>query len=170
MQRAGSRVPGRGHRASGAVYALCIAAALGLGCSSSAPSPNSFTNVYTQALAPNCTNSYCHFYGVPTKWSGLDLSNQVIAYWSMVDHLPEGAVCNAPSLGRRVVPFRPEDSILYQKVSQANPPCGVQMPADPAQLFPLGPGNPQVVFSGKALPSDQRQLIYNWIKEGAQNN
>jgi hypothetical protein len=159
------------HRgAGGAAYALLIAGALSVGCSSTASSPNSFTNVYGNVLAPNCTNAYCHFNLVPQRWSGLDLSNQVTAYWGLVNHLPEGAACNAPSYGLRVLPYSPENSILYQKVSMSNPPCGAQMPTDPAQQFPLGPANPQFVFSGQALSPNDQQLIYNWIKEGALNN
>jgi hypothetical protein len=126
--------------------------------------------VYAKVLAPNCTNAYCHFNLVPTKWSGLDLSNQTRAYWSLVNHLPESPACNSPMYGLRVIPYNPAGSILYQVVSQANPPCGVQMPADPSQLFPLGAANADPVFSGKALSSGDQQLIYDWIKEGAQND
>jgi predicted CxxxxCH...CXXCH cytochrome family protein len=154
--------------------ALCwttAAAVLGLGCSSSPPSANSFTQVYTTVLAPNCTNVYCHINGANVKYfGGLDMSNQTIAYWSLVDHLLEGPSCSDATLGRRVLPYHPEKSILYLKVSETNPPCGVQMPADPYAQWPSGTTNPQTVFSGTPLPADQQQLIYNWIKDGAQNN
>jgi hypothetical protein len=148
---------------------MAAPAILGAGCSSPAPGPNSFTNVYATVLAPSCTSDYCHSHGVSLKYSNLDLSSQTIAYWSLYDHLLEGPACSG-DLGKRVVPYDPEDSALYQKVSEANPPCGVQMPADPNQLWPSGPTPQAVVFSGTALPADQQQLIYNWIKEGAQNN
>jgi hypothetical protein len=40
------------------------------------------------------------------------------------------------------------------------------MPANPYVLTLKG----SAVFSGTALTAAQQQLIYNWIKEGAQNN
>jgi len=158
------------HAAIGAVCVLSGAMVLGFGCSSPAPSTNSFAHVYSTAIAPNCTSPYCHNNGVSLKWSGLDLSNQVIAYWSLVDHILEGPSCANLVSARRVVPFHPETSLLYEKVSQTNPPCGVQMPADPNALWPSGTTPQAVVFSGTPLTADDQQLIFNWIKEGGQNN
>jgi hypothetical protein len=40
------------------------------------------------------------------------------------------------------------------------------MPADPEAFLTKGSS----VFSGRALSSDQLQLIFDWIAEGAQNN
>jgi predicted CxxxxCH...CXXCH cytochrome family protein len=154
------------------VWGVAASAVFGLGCSSPAPAPNSFTNVYSNVIAKNCTNVYCHDNGVPVTLGGLDMSNQVIAYWSLVNHVLEGPSCGTGTTisQRRVVPYQPENSLLYLKVSMANPPCGVQMPADPVALWPSGAGAPSMVFSGKALSSDDQKLIYNWIKEGAQND
>jgi len=159
----------------GAVCAVAASTVLGFGCSSPATSPatspNSFTNVYSTVISRNCTNVYCHDNGVSVKTSGgLDMSSQTIAYWSLVDHILEGASCGNIVLQKRVVPYQPDNSIMYLKVSQTNPPCGVQMPADPVKLWPTGPAGGVPVFSGTALPADEQQLIYNWIKEGAQNN
>jgi predicted CxxxxCH...CXXCH cytochrome family protein len=158
------------HAVLGAVCAITASAVSGLGCGSPAPGPNSFTNVYSTVIAPNCTNVYCHDNGVPVTVGGLDMSNQVIAYWSLVNHVLEGPSCGNTIAQRRVIPSQPENSLLYLKVSMGNPPCGVQMPADPVALWPSGPGAPSAVFSGKALSSDDQRLIYNWIKEGAQND
>jgi len=69
-------------------------------------------------------------------------------------------------MGTRVIPGQPDQSILYLKISQTQPPCGVQMPADPAALSAMA----TAVFSGTALPDDQQQLIHDWILDGAQNN
>jgi hypothetical protein len=153
-----------------AVWGVAASAVFGFGCSSPAPTPNSFTNVYSKVIAPNCTNVYCHGNGVPVTVGGLDMSNQVIAYWSLVNHVLEGPSCGNTIAQRRVIPSQPENSLLYLKVSMANPPCGVQMPADPVALWPSGAGAPSAVFSGTALSSGDQQLIYNWIKEGAQND
>jgi hypothetical protein len=56
---------------------------------------------------------------------------------------------------------------MYQKLSPS-PPCGIQMPADSAMYSTNGTSD--LTFSGPALSSDQQQLIYNWIQEGAQDN
>jgi hypothetical protein len=156
-----------------AVTARHVAAAFGLSismvalsCSSANPAAaNSFTEVYTQVIQPNCTNAFCHYQYVGTRYGALDMSSQVDAYWSLVDQLCVGAACSGNG-NRRVIPGDPEDSIMYLKVSQASPPCGVQMPADVGALTQMG----SAAFSGTALTADQQNLIYNWILEGAPNN
>jgi hypothetical protein len=159
------------HTVLGAVFGMIASAVLGFGCSSSPPpAANSFTEVYAKVLAPNCTSSYCHSNGVWLTKSGLDMSSQTIAYWSLVDHLLDGPTCGGLVGARRVVRFNPDASYLYRKVSLANPGCGVQMPADPAQLWPSGNATPTAAFRGTPLSSEDQQLIYDWIKEGAQNN
>jgi predicted CxxxxCH...CXXCH cytochrome family protein len=147
-----------------AVCALLASAILALGCSSPAPPPNSFSEVYAKVIAPTCSNDYCHFNGVSIRYSALDMSSRVIAYWNLVDQPLTGPSCAL--MGRRVVPFQPDASFMYQKVSKTMPPCGAQMPAETVELLTKG----SAVFSGNALTSDQLQLIFNWIAEGAQNN
>ncbi len=148
----------------GAVCGLFASAAVGFGCSSAPPTANSFTQVYATIIAPTCSSAFCHNNGVSLRYGGLDMSSRVIAYWSLVDQPLVGPSCAL--MGTRVVPFQPGASIMYQKVSQAMPPCGSQMPADTTALLTKGSS----VFSGTALTSDQQQLIYNWIADGAQNN
>jgi hypothetical protein len=151
--------------ARGAVFALSVTVvALGLGCSSSPPAPNSFTEVYQKVLQPTCSNAFCHYAGISIRLSALDMSSQTAAYWNLVDAPTLGAVCG--SMGTRVVPGDPEHSIMYLKVSQATPPCGNRMPADITVLE----RTQSAVFSGTPLTADQQQLIFNWIKDGAQNN
>ncbi|HVZ87916.1 MAG TPA: hypothetical protein VHG72_13160 [Polyangia bacterium] len=142
---------------------------LGAGCSAldrsnNPPPAHSFTAVYTQIIRPTCSNDFCHYNGVGIRYSALDMSSQVYAYWGLV-----GQPCSGPScseMGTRVIPGQPQNSILYLKVSETMPPCGSQMPADPVALTASGTS----VFSGNALPDDQQQLIYDWIEEGAQND
>lgn len=129
-----------------------------------ASGPNSFTEVYAKVIQPTCASSFCHYNGVGIRYSALDMSSQVYAYWSLV-----GQPCAGPSCsqnGTRVIPGNPDASIMYLKVSQTMPPCGSRMPADPAVLTAQGTS----VFSGTALPDDQQQLIHDWIQAGAQNN
>ena len=159
------------HTVLGAVFALSVSAALGLGCGSgAAPAANSFTKVYTEVIQPTCANDYCHYTGVPGANaltpgnSGLEMSSQVRAYWSLVGRPCIGTSCN--QMGTRVVPGDPGSSMLYRKVSESTPPCGSQMPADINQFLTTGVS----VFSGTALSADQQLLIQDWIQDGAQNN
>lgn len=153
-------------RKAGAAFALSVSlVVLGFGCSSPPPAgPNSFTEVYTQIIQPTCTNDYCHYQDVGVRYGALDMSSQVNAYWNLAGELCAGYACSGMGF-RRVIPGDPEDSMLYEKVSQASPPCGVQMPAN---IAAWQVGTP--VFSGNALTAEQQSLIYNWILEGAQNN
>jgi hypothetical protein len=158
-------------RLGGAAALLCslLASMSGGGCavldrSVSSPSGNSFTEVYTKIIAPTCSSDYCHYNGVGIRYSALDMSSRVYAYWSLV-----GQPCMGPScseMGTRVVPGRPDISIMYLKVSEAMPPCGSRMPADPVALTAMGTS----MFSGTPLPDDQQQLIKGWILDGAQDN
>ncbi|HVZ87868.1 MAG TPA: hypothetical protein VHG72_12915 [Polyangia bacterium] len=162
-------MPAVSRRGRSVLPALILVALFGAGCStlersSSSPPAHSFTNVYAQIIHLTCSNDFCHYNGVGIRYSALDMSSQVYAYWGLV-----GQPCSGPScseMGTRVIPGQPENSILYLKVSEAMPPCGSQMPADPAVLTASGTS----VFSGNALSDDQQQLIYDWIEEGAQNN
>ena len=153
------------HVGRGATLTLTISmAVLGAGCSSTPAGPYSFTEVYAKVIQPSCTSDYCHYSGVGYRYSALDMSSQVTAYWSLVDQLAAGASCS--DMGTRVVPGQPESSLLYLKVSEPMPPCGSQMPANPTTLTVTGTS----VFSGTAISADQQKIIYNWILEGAQNN
>lgn len=154
------------HTILGAVFALSASAVLSLGCGSGTPpSANSFTKVYTEVIQPKCSNDFCHYNGVAIGFSGLDLSSKVRAYSSLVG-MPCMGRCYR--LGTRVVPWQPEISFMYLKVSLENPPCGIQMPADMTTFRTNGSMVP--TFSGPALSADELQRIHDWIQEGAQNN
>ena len=151
---------------SRAIYTLFAAALLTFGCGSTAPSsPNSFSRVYAEVIQPGCTNDFCHFNAVSIRYSALDLSSKVRAYWSLVGLPCMGPTCS--QIGVRVLPGDPEQSVMYLKLSPT-PPCGVQMPADKTTFSTNGTSD--LKFSGTPLSADQQQLIYNWIAEGAQNN
>jgi hypothetical protein len=149
-----------------AVYALSACAVFCFGCGSNTPSSaNSFTRVYSEVIQPSCSNDFCHFNGVSIRYSALDLSSKVRAYWSLVGQPGLGPACSQN--GMRVAPGRPDLSVMYQKLLPS-PPCGIQMPADKTTFSTNGTS--ELKFSGAALPADQLQLIYNWIQEGAQDN
>jgi hypothetical protein len=154
------------HTVVAALFALCAGAVLGAGCGSNAPSsPNSFTKVYSEVIQPKCSNNFCHYNSVGIRYSALDLSSKVRAYSSLVGQPCMGPACSQE--GTRVVPWQPDISIMYQKLSPS-PPCGIQMPGD-ATTFSTN-GTSELKFSGTPLPANQQQLIHDWIAEGAQNN
>jgi hypothetical protein len=154
------------HTVLGAVFALSASAVFSFGCGSNTPSSaNSFTKVYAEVIQPKCSNDFCHYYGASIRYSALDLSSKVRAYWSLVGLPCMGPACSQS--GMRVAPGRPDISIMYQKLSPS-PPCGIQMPADTTAFSTNGTS--ELKFSGPPLSPDQQQLIYNWIQEGAQNN
>jgi hypothetical protein len=154
------------HSVLAAVFALGACAVLSAGCGSNTPSSaNSFTKVYAEVIQPKCSNDFCHYYGASIRYSALDLSSKVRAYWSLVGLPCMGPACSQS--GMRVAPWQPDISVMYQKLS-ASPPCGMQMPADTTAFWTNGTS--EVKFSGTALPDDQQRLIHDWIQEGAQNN
>ena len=144
---------------------VCLLLSLPSGCNSAPAPANSFTQVYETTIGPSCTNAYCHYPGIGLRQGSLDMSSRVIAYWNLVDQPCQGFAC--ASQGTRVIPNAPGASILFLKVSQTQPPCGVQMPAS-VDAIKMPGGNP--VFSGNPLTADQQDLIKSWIADGAQND
>jgi len=154
------------HTVLGTVFALSASALLSFGCGSNTPSSaNSFTRVYAEVIQPKCSNNFCHYNGVDIRFSALDLSSKVRAYWSLVGQPCMGPNCG--TVGMRVVPGDPDTSVMYEKLSPS-PPCGTQMPADSTTFSTNGTSD--LTFSGTALPADQLQLIHDWIQEGALYN
>jgi hypothetical protein len=148
----------------GAVFALSVSAVLCFGCGSGAPpSANSFTEVYTRTIQPKCSTDFCHYYGVSMRYSACDLSSKVRAYWSLVNLPTMAPQCREQ--GMRVVPWHPETSIMYLNL-QETPLCGIRMPADTA----FRTNGIAELSSGPALPAEEQQRIFNWIREGAQDN
>jgi hypothetical protein len=165
-----------------AIFALSASAVLNFGCGSGAPpSANSFTEVYTKTIQPKCSNDFCHNNGSSMRYSALDLSSKVRAYYSLV-----GQPCLAPPCAERmrVVPGHPESSMMYLNIVDQLPPgttrCGSQMPADTTfrtngisdVTFFRCPDAGQTATDCRdaTLPAEEQQRIYNWISEGAQDN
>jgi hypothetical protein len=105
-----------------------------------------FTQVYG-VIKAQCTPCHAQLAGVSE--GKLDMSAQDKAYTNLVNVPGAGTQCNGK--GTRVVAGKPDQSLLYLKVT--NPPCGDKMP----QGLP-------------ALSKDQTDLISAWITAGAPNN
>jgi hypothetical protein len=98
-------------------------------------------------LALNCGG--CHL-----PLSGNGMGNFAFSYTNLLSNVnSEHAGCpNLDASKKRVVPGKPENSLLYIKASLATPPsgCGGHMP-----------------FAGQMLGDTTLKLIYDWIKQGA---
>jgi len=145
----------------GGFFALCALCSLACGGGSSsargtdtgslgdaAAAPATFTEIYVTILQPTC--SVCHKPGGIGAFQ--DLSSQSSAYTALVGVKASGPSCGS-SGETRVVAGNASRSLLFQKVSEANPPCGSQMP-----------------FGGPPLSSAQMTLIEAWIDAGALND
>jgi hypothetical protein len=126
------------------------------GTSTATSTGPSFSTVYP-IMAASCTNPTCHYSGAEASpvAGSLDMSSQAAAYMNLVgvavttpSNLPStaGHVCT----GERVVPGDSSMSLLYLKVWELSPPCGVQMPE-----------------VGANLTAAQILTIKTWIDEGA---
>jgi hypothetical protein len=145
------------HRSLGSLCGLLIVSTGAFGCSSSSPpaadggplSPT-FTNVYQAILEPQC--SLHHAAGAADSF--LTFETQANAYKTLVNVKASGPACGIVTPAEtRVVPGSASTSLLYQKVSEATPPCGSQMPLN---------ANP--------LSAANQALIEDWINAGAPNN
>lgn len=125
----------------GSAGAAGIGGSAGTGAAPSA-SPT-FAEVYTTVLAPrSCTSPYCH-----ASFGGGALEDQHATYVGLIGGVAEGEGCGGAKL---VVPGDAEHSMLFLKVSMAEPPCGERMP-----------------FSTMPLAAAEIELIRAWIDGGA---
>ena len=158
---------------SGAAMAACGSSGGGGGADASSGA-STFTDVYTQILQPSCgtsstvTTAGCHQAAadVPPSLtvSNLDMSSEAIAYTNLVNVRGMGTYCSVPEDGSTEAPFRvlpgnAQESLLYIKVAEAMPPCGVRMPR------PIPPAS-----TAEPLTDAQITLIADWINAGALNS
>jgi len=146
---------------AGGFFALCTLCSLACSSGSSTPSgtdpgsvsdsaaaPATFAEVYSTILQPTC--SVCHTPGGIGSFQ--DFSSQSSAYTALVGVKASGPSCGS-SGETRVVAGNASQSLLFQKVSEANPPCGAPMP-----------------LGGPPLSSAQTTLVEDWINAGALND
>jgi hypothetical protein len=143
---------------------LCLLGApLWLGaaaCSSSdaapaaAPLDPTFTRVVKEVISEKyCGGSRCH----DGSQAGFTLDSASTLHGELVDQPASGPKCRAasPEAGPgfiRVVPGKPDESLLYLKINRAAP-CGDAMPG-----------------TGTQLTADQIALVHDWILAGAKND
>jgi hypothetical protein len=155
-----------------AALALAVSTAvLGFACGSSSSSSSSggnttptFTEVYTNVIVRDgkCATTACHAPGSESIGQFLDMSTQANAYKNLVGVKAGGSsgiatsLCSSSGL-TRVVPGSPSKSLLYLKISESAPPCGVEMPDYCPRLEPC-------------LSAADQAEVEAWIMGGALND
>lgn len=117
--------------------------------------PGSFSAAFDALSRNGCADSFCH-----GNAAGLNFSTRERAYELLVGAdgkgvNAQGDACRQPGR-KRVVPNDPQNSLLYQKIIQDTPSCGIAMP-------PRG-GNYPVLSAADA------ELISKWIAAGARKD
>jgi len=85
-------------------------------------------------------------------YSMLNMATRELAYASLVDQASNPRNMNCAPLGlKRVVPGKPDESLLYLKLD-INAPCGQQMPP------------------GGTLTQELRDEVRDWIANGAKDD
>jgi len=114
------------------------------------------TNIYNPIVKTICV--VCHTVGGVSAFMDLNVSatDTVVNKWVNQPAAANGsggtAVCGSAGI-LRVVPGSPTTSLVYRKLTESPPPCGVQMPE-----------------GGPFLSGTQTQLFFDWITQGAVNN
>ena len=139
-----------------AVFGLILAGTVACGGGERAPTDatvsSSFARVQAQVFTPSCSFSACHAPG-NTSNSGLVLTGAGV-YNALVNAPATQAVARADGL-RRVVPGKPDSSLLWHKVSgfisnHHAHDWGAPMP-----------------YAGQSLTAGQIEFIRQWIAGGA---
>jgi polyvinyl alcohol dehydrogenase (cytochrome) len=115
------------------------------------------TNVYKAVFAKSCIDAQCHG---STRQGNLGLSSIVGAGAALLNVKASGmcagpdggllSTCGCGNSGKlRVVPGKPEESLLVEKLA-GNPSCGDRMPP-----------------TGEPISEELQTLVKNWIKQGA---
>lgn len=103
--------------------------------------------VFSEIIAPNCNNGYCHGGGA----AGFSVTDAASTYASLVEVPAMGMACG-PTGAVRVVPGDPDASLLIQKL-EGTQACGAAMPKD----LP-------------ALAQSEIDRVRAWILDGAMDN
>jgi Planctomycete cytochrome C len=124
-------------------YAGLLMFAFVAGCGDEPAPPPTLTEIETDIFAKSCAFSTCH--------KGASPAGGVLLDGPTYDHLVNKESVNVP--GKiLVVPGDPAASYLYEKLTQAKPASGTQMP-------PAAP-----------LSDARLEMIEAWISAGAKND
>lgn len=113
---------------------------------------STFGQLQASVFAKSCAVSGCHVSASAAESGGLTLTSDV-AYANLINAMPTNLGARQDGL-RRVVPFKPDSSLLYQKVVLA---AGTHI-ADYGNTMPVG---------APPLSQGQVDFIRKWIEAGA---
>lgn len=117
----------------------------------------SFAALYASIFMPKCATAPCH--GSGTHTSGLFMNSLNAAHTALLKQTGSnqsgspGSPCATMTTNPRVTPGDTSKSWLLVMIAPG-PPCGKQMPPDPAQK----------------LSGAEQKRISDWIAQGAKNN
>jgi hypothetical protein len=111
------------------------------------PQPIALSSLVETFFAPTCVLGRCHTTLAPT--GDLSLTGRRVSVYDTLVNAPSRA---AP-MRVLVVPFRPEESYLIEKLVSEQPAAGTRMPP-----------------SGGIVPPEQLERLRAWIRAGAPNN
>ena len=112
----------------------------------------SFAQLQTSVLTPSCAVSGCHVAASAASSGGLVLSADV-SYDNLVNATPDNLAAKRDGL-KRVAPFKPDSSLLFQKVVLAL----AAHDGEYGNVMPVG---------NQAIPQGQVDFIRKWIEAGA---
>ena len=107
---------------------------------------NSFLGIHTYILSSRCNQPACHDGTFEPDYRTVQSSYSTLVYHSVIKNFPTNPV------PYRVTPGDPEQSMLYRRITEHNPPNFERMPS-----------------SGNPLPDNLVNLIKNWIEDGAKD-
>jgi hypothetical protein len=146
----GTATAGTGTTATAGTGATAMA---GTGAMMPAGAAPTLQNVYDMIYQSGGNCAVCHGMAPKDGTNGNlgDIRGGKQAFFdALVSKPAKGTQCMGK--GMYIVPGKPAESLLYQKVSEAMPPCGVQMPV-----------------GGMLMPAELK-LLSDWITAGALNN
>ena len=112
----------------------------------------SFAQLQSSVLTPSCAVSGCHVATSAASSGNLVLSGDV-AYDNLVNAMPDNLAAKRDGL-KRVAPFKPDSSLLFQKVVLALSAHDGEY----GNVMPVG---------NAAIPQGQVDFIRKWIEAGA---
>jgi hypothetical protein len=118
---------------------------------STAGAGGTFDQIQRTVLTPTCAQSDCHASALPT--SGNLALTPAVAYDNLVNARPSSLAADRDGL-KRVVPFKPDSSLLFQKVVLALAAHNGEY----GNIMPVG---------SPALTQGQVDFIKKWIEAGA---
>jgi hypothetical protein len=146
----------------GGVVSLACSSTSGSSGGSTSAAPT-FTQIYSDVIVgAKCVQCHAPADSGAVRHDKLDMSTKEAAYANLV-----GVATSGPGTGCkdgliRVTPGDPSTSVMYEKISEDKPPCGVRMPYGCNDT----PADPSLPCVSTALQEE----VAAWITAGAKSD